>query len=396
MHSPVEDDCLSCHQTEATEHPRAGEKEFTLTDDVPALCYECHDALNDKTHVHSPVEEGDCLSCHNPHSSENEFLLTAESGAVCLNCHDLTEQGYSMHGPVAANMCMACHDPHQTELAGILLREDLDLCLFCHVNKKDLQNKPSVHEPFTEGCLSCHSPHSSPYQYMVNEEVPALCFECHEEVEVKLDKQSSIHGPFQKGGKCYLCHNAHVSDYEHLLQNKEEKLCFKCHDKKIKMNGLVIKNIAGRVNGAKYIHTPIKEDGCSACHEAHSPDNYFLLSAAFPKGAYSEGKTESFAHCFDCHDEALMKEAQTTEATAFRDGTRNLHYVHVNRKKARSCTVCHDVHGAKYAHLIAAKVPFGKWEMPMKYENTSSGGSCLTGRHKKLAYSRTNKQETTQ
>ena len=224
---------------------------------------------------------------------------------------------------------------------------------------------------------------------MVTKDVPALCFDCHDEVKTQLGNQSEVHGPFQAGGKCYKCHTAHVSEQKHLLMDKEQNLCFTCHNKSLKKNGRKIKNIAKRVIKKKYIHAPIEDEGCSACHAAHTPDNFFLLSAAYPTGSYGDGKVESFAHCFDCHDEALMAVAETVEDTEFRNGKQNLHFLHVSREKARNCTTCHDVHGSKYAHIIAEKVPFGKWDMPMKYKKTANGGSCLTGCHKELGYDRT-------
>jgi len=388
LHSPVEDGCTDCHQTDALEHPIKNEKEFSLTSKMPELCFECHDQNNQMKNIHSPVEEGDCLSCHNPHSTENEFLLVKESGETCQDCHDIHETEDTMHGPVAANMCSACHDPHQSELPGLLAREGVDLCLFCHTEKKDQQAKPSVHDPFIDGCLECHSPHSSPYKYMVNKDVPGLCFDCHDAVKVQVGQESEVHGPFQKGGKCYKCHDAHVSDHKSLLIDKEQNLCFTCHNKKIKKGDKTIKDIEKRVAKAKYVHGPITDDGCSACHAAHTPDNYFLLSAAFPKGSYGKGSKESFAHCFDCHDAKLMESKETTTVTGFRDGKINLHFVHVNREKARNCNTCHDIHGSKYPHLVASKIPFGKWEMPMKFKKTTDGGSCLTGCHKELDYDR--------
>lgn len=391
IHDPVSDDCTSCHESLTNKHPNPQKNDFRLSDSVPDLCYGCHDANNTASHIHAPVADGDCLSCHNVHSSNNDFLLAEEGGLVCAECHDLNQPGHKMHGPVAAAMCTACHSPHQSELASLLLRNDIDLCLFCHTNKKDVQDSPSVHEPFTEGCLDCHSPHSSPFKFMVRKDVPGMCFECHEQVEVQVGKQSDIHGPFQAEGKCYKCHNAHVSQYEHLLMDREQKLCFTCHNKPIEKNGRKITNIASRVEKKEHIHQPLKESGCSPCHAAHTPDNFFLLSAAFPSGSYGEGKAESFAHCFDCHDATLMEQKETTSATAFRNGSQNLHYVHVNRKKARNCTTCHDVHGSKYAHIIAERVPFGKWQMPMRYKTTANGGSCLTGCHKQLAYDRKQK-----
>ena len=394
VHSPVEDGCTDCHETEASEHPLANEKEFVLTSQLPTLCYDCHDEYSQTENIHSPVEDGDCISCHNPHSSDNEYLLKSDQGEICAECHDdVVGEGEMIHGPVAGNMCSACHNPHQSPLPTLLEREGMDLCLYCHEDKKNVQTKPSVHEPFLEACLQCHQPHSSPYKFMVDKDVPGLCFDCHPAVAVQQGKGSEVHGPFQKDAKCYLCHNAHVSDHENLLMDKEEKLCFTCHNKKIKKAGRTVKNIEKRVYKAKFVHEPVKEDGCSACHEAHTPDNYFLLSAAFPSGSYGDGKAESFAHCFDCHDEALMTKKETVTDTNFRNGNENLHYLHVNREKARNCTTCHDIHGSKYPHIVADKVPFGKWEMPMKFKITKDGGSCQTGCHKKLGYNRNSKIE---
>jgi len=387
VHSPVEDDCLTCHQTNASQHPVVNKKEFTLISKIPELCWDCHEMDHAGMKMHSPFSEGECLSCHNPHSSENEGLLTVSGGELCLPCHDSYTEKSFVHGPVAAGMCSACHDPHYSSHENLLLQHDQDVCLFCHTEKKEIQNKASVHKPFLEGCMRCHTPHASEAKYLMAVDVPELCYTCHQTVEVSLDKKSEVHGPFQVGGKCYLCHDAHVSEFPPLLQANEQELCFQCHNKKLQNGERSIRDIEKSVK-SKYSHEPVVSSGCSACHAAHTPDNFFLLSAAFPTGSYTEGKAENFAHCFDCHDAALMEE-ETSTVSAFRDGKRNLHYVHVNREKARNCNTCHDVHGSKYPHLVAEKVPFGKWEMPMNFKKTSNGGSCQTGCHKLLVYDRT-------
>jgi len=48
IHSPVEDDCLSCHETDSKKHPLKNEKEFTLIAEVRELCSECHDPMTEK------------------------------------------------------------------------------------------------------------------------------------------------------------------------------------------------------------------------------------------------------------------------------------------------------------------------------------------------------------
>ncbi|MBN1348245.1 hypothetical protein JXJ21_02450 [candidate division KSB1 bacterium] len=386
-HSPLEDDCTTCHETSAKEHPVPNKREFKLVESIPALCLQCHEIDMEKKSIHSPTKDGECLGCHTPHSSDTEKLLTAESGELCIQCHDSYTSNNFVHGPVAGGMCSGCHDPHASDNAVLLRREGQEVCLFCHTAKKDVQSKPSVHEPFVKGCLGCHKPHNSAAKYLLSADVPELCYQCHSTVEVALGKESEVHGPFQKGGKCYLCHDAHVTDFKPLLKAEEKQLCFQCHNKKITKGERTIRDIEQCVN-AKFGHEPVANDGCSACHAAHTPDNFFLLSAAFPQGSYTEGKAENFAHCFDCHDSALMEQAESATATQFRDGKRNLHYVHIAREKARNCTTCHETHGSKYPHIIAQKVPFGKWTMPMKYTVTESGGSCLTGCHKELGYDR--------
>src|SRR6266545_2981053 len=60
LHSPVKDgDCLSCHQQKAKEHPIKGGKSFELTAKGAALCTQCHDTMGKKKVIHSPVQEGD-------------------------------------------------------------------------------------------------------------------------------------------------------------------------------------------------------------------------------------------------------------------------------------------------------------------------------------------------
>jgi predicted CXXCH cytochrome family protein len=386
-HSPLEGGCSTCHESSAKEHPVENKLEFKLVESLPMLCLQCHDMDMNKNSIHSPVKNGQCLDCHSPHGSDREMLLNANTGELCTQCHDSYTANNFVHGPVAGGMCDACHDPHVSDHANLLRRSGQEVCLFCHTAKKDVQSKVSVHAPFTEGCMDCHTPHSSDVKFLLAMDVPELCYECHETVEVALEKKSEVHGPFQKGSKCYLCHDAHVSNYKTLLQAEEKQLCFECHDKVIEQEERTIRNIKRCVT-AQFSHAPVANDGCSVCHAAHTPDNFFLLTAAFPEGSYTQGKVENFAHCFDCHDSALMEEAETTDATNFRNGKRNLHYVHINREKARNCTTCHETHGSNYAFIIAEKIPFGKWAMPMKFTATATGGSCLTGCHKELGYNR--------
>ena len=38
VHTPVGEDCMTCHQTDSKEHPIEDEKEFSLNATIPELC----------------------------------------------------------------------------------------------------------------------------------------------------------------------------------------------------------------------------------------------------------------------------------------------------------------------------------------------------------------------
>ena len=115
IHPAADEDCLNCHESNDKEHPKAGGNEFTLSDDGSELCYNCHDSKQIMTNVHSPVEDGECLTGHNPHSSDYENLTKDRPGKLYLACHEPESEGPYVHGPVAGQACTACHRPQQRE-----------------------------------------------------------------------------------------------------------------------------------------------------------------------------------------------------------------------------------------------------------------------------------------
>ena len=74
--------------------------------------------------------------------------------------------------------------------------------------------------------------------------------------------------------------------------------------------------------------------------------------------------------------------------TGFRNGDANLHYLHVNREKGRSCRACHDEHASDQPKHIRESVPFGRWVMRTQYTKTDTGGGCMTGCHTPYKYDR--------
>jgi hypothetical protein len=98
---------------------------------------------------------------------------------------------------------------------------------------------------------------------------------------------------------------------------------------------------------------------------------------------------EKYDLCFTCHEKQLVTTEKTTGLTKFRNGTTNLHFVHVNKSdKGRSCRACHTTHASANAHQIRDSVPFGSWQMPINYKAVESGGSCSPGCHKAYSYDR--------
>jgi len=374
---PVAQPCDTCHQAEMTPHPQKGKNTFKLTQDVPQLCEGCHQGITGtKKVVHPPVKSGMCTSCHNPHDSDNPKLLLQPVGSLCVSCHTDKTSFKVMHGPTSTGDCTVCHAPHESNNKSLLLKDGPDLCFTCHSDISEELKKKDVHPAILGGCTSCHNPHGSSAKKLLSAEGAQLCFQCHPQIEEKIEKAKVVHGPIKTERACASCHSPHASDGEKLLAKSGKDLCLDCHKAIIKKNMTVL-------------HGPIRDGKCTPCHDPHGSPYSKLLVNEFPTDFYVPYNDKEFALCFMCHNRDLLRYPDTSFATGFRDGDRNLHYVHVNRKeKGRSCRACHALHGSENPKLIADKVSFGKWELPLKYVKTDTGGACSPGCHKPFNYDR--------
>jgi predicted CXXCH cytochrome family protein len=274
--------------------------------------------------------------------------------------------------------------PHYPELR----KED---CLTCHGN---LIKNAVVHPQLESTCDICHTatggehPKKNVKGFTLSEKLPGLCFNCHTDFQEHLASYSSVHGAVRDSLSCLNCHNPHSSPQKKLLTDGTNDLCLNCHDKTIRKDTVRIRNIKQVLTNAKSVHAAI-DGGCVTCHNPHFSEKRTLLTGSFPSGLYVKSVRENFELCFMCHDTDLL-EAQSTEfGTNFRNGKKNLHFVHINGDKGRNCTVCHDVHGAANEKLISDKLRFGSWEMKINFNTAENGGSCLTACHSERKYDRT-------
>jgi predicted CXXCH cytochrome family protein len=390
VHYPASESCLQCHATTGNPHPKPGTTGFSLRLNGAELCYECHSPMNSKANLHSPAGEGQCSACHSPHASSLRYLLKATTpSSLCKSCHSSgTDTSGVIHKPFAEGNCMECHDPHQSDLSGLLKDSVQNLCQGCHDQQKAEISKLVIHDPFAGSCLFCHVGHQSASGKLLSTPTPGLCYNCHTDFLDSYEKARNRHGALESGKSCMNCHSPHSSDTPVLLKQNEITVCLGCHSRTIKTDSVQIENIGLIVKNSLFKHKIIEDVGCSPCHQAHYSESQHLLNEKFPEGPYTDGREDSFTLCFTCHDPRLLEDGKTTSATSFRNGERNLHYLHVNREKGRNCTLCHGIHGSAFVHLISDRVSFGNWDMPIKYLETPSGGTCSPGCHLPKSYSR--------
>jgi len=374
---PAVEDCETCHVEIARPHPKRGEREFALVDEPPALCDQCHDVVSGSGEAHEPAAEGMCTTCHDPHVSDNRGLLKQSQPALCLDCHEDPTSWTHVHGPAAAGDCTACHAPHESSHRPLLVRSAETLCFDCHGDvQADLKSSSTVHPAIDDGCTACHGPHGSNHAKLLVDEGRELCFQCHGDVQETVEGAAVAHAVLDDPEACTTCHAPHAANQRALLREAEAATCERCHDDVV-------------TPAMSHLHAPVADGDCTACHSPHGSAADNLLVAGFPASNYVSYDESSYPLCFECHDRDLVSFPDTEFTTGFRDGRRNLHFLHVNDpRKGRSCKLCHEIHGSPNPALIADHVPFGGWELPLGFERTATGGSCAPGCHQPESYDR--------
>jgi len=234
--------------------------------------------------------------------------------------------------------------------------------------------------PEDEDCSVCHWPHNSGYANLLKKPPLELCFGCHEDLKEAMQSDVVKHEPVLEGMACSECHRAHTSTFDALLRKPQGELCYTCHEE-----------LKARVDAARFRHQPVEDNSCSACHLPHSSMHAKRLLAESPAGRYSPYDPARYALCFSCHDEAIADERYTESFTNFRNGSLNLHYLHVNKEEhGRTCLTCHDGHVSNQPKLIRDEAQYGNWRLTIRFAKTDTGGSCSSGCHEEFAYDRIN------
>lgn len=255
-------------------------------------------------------------------------------------------------------------------------------CYECHDELQETFSSGAPHPPVEEGdCEACHEDHGDEEILKLSDAVPTLCFGCHDEFN-----QPHQHDPVSEGD-CLGCHDPHQSTQSSLLRDAIPALCYECHDD---------------YSEGFSVHEPVAEGSCTECHNPHQSERDALLSARYDHKLREVFSGDAYELCLGCHDLEAFTDPVTEDATEFRSGARNLHYVHLigesagkgygikkRRKPRTSCSGCHLPHSADQAKLIRPERLRGKMTVfTMAYRQTDAGGGCVVGCHKPFQYVR--------
>jgi predicted CXXCH cytochrome family protein len=308
----------------------------------------CHADMIDRPFVHGPTGQDACLDCHEYASARRHtFRLTRSNAGMCADCHEDTAlQGWAARRP---------------------------------------------HRPMADGCTSCHDPHGSVHASLLREPETDLCLMCHNGVRTHLGRATVRHGPTLEGDACGTCHDPHAIRGPSPKIPARSALCLSCHNEAIETwDGRMLSNMTAVLEENPNHHGPIADDDCTGCHEAHAAEHAGLLLEAYPPDFYAPYEPRQYGLCFRCHPQRMVESESGTGLTGFRDGDRNLHMLHVNQPKGRTCRACHDVHASKQPFHIREAVPFGDagYMIRLNYRQSTGGGACAPGCHQPRSYVR--------
>jgi predicted CXXCH cytochrome family protein len=389
-HGPVAaSTCDACHEVvDVAAHT------YRLKRDGADLCTYCHEFdVSAMPVIHKPARTGECLGCHDPHGGRDRTLTReASMQQLCGRCHQSLTQGHEfLHTPVKAGQCDSCHPPHAAMFPKLLDAVGTDLCLACHQDfERQLAEVSTVHKALDKGCAECHDVHASDQPMQLNRPTLELCLGCHEKTGSQLVSAKYTHSAATRDRACLTCHTAHGSDIVKLMLDQPIALCMSCHRNEIRVDAKrVIPAVKELADNGMHKHGAVKDGQCSGCHGAHGTDQPLLLTKVYSRTLYKPFDVANYQLCFSCHDVGLVKQKTTATLTAFRNGDRNLHWIHIRQdERGRSCYMCHTTHASANDRNVRATTPYKLWNMPIGFTKTATGGSCTPGCHVSWSYDR--------
>ena len=298
----------------------------------------------------------------------------------------------SSHAPFEAGDCKVCHQGNDPKKPGPLVKSGTAMCLDCHEEFTAILGRKHKHRPAGRDCNACHNPHNAAFPKLLNEEPSASCVSCHDDIGKTAGEAKVKHKAVSQGAKCVACHDPHGANQDKLLVKAPFDLCLSCHnvDTMKGVDGKPLQNTKAWLDKNKEWHDPVKAKDCSACHEPHGGDHFRLLKDDYPKEFYAPYDARTYALCFSCHKEQAYSSAKTTTLTGFRDGDRNLHFVHLQQgARGRTCRACHEVHASSQKLHVRDGVPYGSsgWTLKLNFRKSDAGGSCDKTCHAEKSYS---------
>jgi DmsE family decaheme c-type cytochrome len=269
---------------------------------------------------------------------------------VCQACHPDIWAGFfrnahfksiaSGREPVERTGCEGCHGPGKAHvdgkgdkskinrIEGRAANQVLDACLACHAKDFTRANiRRSTHSTNDVVCTNCHSIHRSPVpKYLLARQQKDLCYSCHLEAKAQFDMPFR-HRVNEGAIACTYCHNPHGSFTPTWRAGARPRLvadsfgndeaCVKCHTDK---RGPFV-----------YEHSPVRVEGCEACHSPHGSPNPRLLK-----------RPVLFPLCLECH--TGIAGFGRDDFGALRPGL-SLHRLEDSR--IQNCLTCHPrIHGS--------------------------------------------------
>ena len=341
-----------------------------------------------------------CTSCHDPHQDKlpNFLRMDNRGGALCSTCHIPSSWRSSSHANsvatwngsglppwpdstytnVADNGCANCHSTHAADHPERLLSKanEPEICTTCHsgsVAKKNvaaefgkfsshpINDRQWTHDPLEVpqtmtrhvSCSDCHNAHAANATSASAPLAPGAL----RQVKSVTESGSVIPNPTYEYEVCNKCHGLSEPTTQRIVrQSGTRNIRTKIYSGNPSYHPITATGKNATIQGLLAPYTATSRISCTSCHNSdgwtttglspkgpHGSTYEPILAAQYTTSDPSVASTQSYALCYQCHDQTTLL-APSTQGFP--------HKRHVTNTDA-SCATCHDAHGSpQNAHLI--------------------------------------------